>query len=416
MRPRARAPLCVREAALEVARRPVRSLLVLQAIILGSAAGIFPRAIYRGSREAALTRSGEYASDRVIVGAADGEGPVLPSWEAIDELLRERPEISAAAGIAEREIEGSSAFLLGADRRDLDARRLVLRAGRNFSEDEISSGAPVCILEAQAAKRLFPSGDPLEKTLELPGSEPLRVIGVLRERPRSVLRSDELGLDKDHALGLFAQAVFASLGVAPADLAWLNADGNVLVPWRRLGAAPRWLVLRIAPERVRTAIPDLQRHFALRGLDVVVYANVALQIFTAPELEALVSVSRDIFLLCLFMGVVVVANVALLSVRERRREIAIRRAEGATTADIVLQFLVESGVFCTAGAAIGVPLGILLAWARVSLDPSVLVRWAIPWRDVAATFAATFAGGLAAGIAPAWRAARLDPVEVFSRA
>ena len=97
-------------------------------------------------------------------------------------------------------------------------------------------------------------------------------------------------------------------------------------------------------------------------------------------------------------------------------EIAIRRCEGAQTSDIMTQFMLETSLFCGAGALMGIPLGIFLAWVRASLDPAALLTWALPWHHIMVTTLSVFAGGLVAGLAPAWRASRLDPVEVLSRA
>jgi len=76
-----RPPLCIREAVLGAARRPLRSLFVLQAIIWGSAAAVFPQALFTGTREASLSRAGQLAADRII--AASPDGPVLTSWDEI---------------------------------------------------------------------------------------------------------------------------------------------------------------------------------------------------------------------------------------------------------------------------------------------------------------------------------------------
>ena len=149
--PHVRAPLCVREALLSVLRRPFRSLLVLQAIIWGSAAAIFPHAIFKGSREAGLTRSGEFASDRVIV--TSPSGTVFDTWEEIDALKNNNQGIQFITGLSPQ-VHNSNLFV-GTDTHNLDARRMVTAAGRNFTKDEIDQGAPVCILEAKAAERLF---------------------------------------------------------------------------------------------------------------------------------------------------------------------------------------------------------------------------------------------------------------------
>ena len=412
---RLRTPLCLREAAQTLLKRPMRSFLVLQAVVWGTAAAIFPQALYEGSREAAFSRSGEFATDRIIV-ASQG-APVCPKWEDVPPLEDAHPSIEVLTGVSM--VREKRFFLVGTDRSNLLARRHLLAAGRNFSAEEITSGADVCLLEADIARILFPDTAPagvIDKTVELADGRTLRVIGVLKARPRDLLSMDEFGTDKNHALSFFAEAMFAELGVLPTGLAWLNSERNVLVPWKVLKIPPRWIILRTQPEEVPAVMDDLKERFAEAGTSPVMYSNVVLSAILAPEMEGILGLSRDIFAICLLVGIVVVANVMLMSVNERRMEIAIRRCEGAQTSDIMAQFMLETSLFCAAGALMGIPLGIFLAWARASLDPAALLTWALPWHHILVTTVCVSAGGLVAGLAPAWRASRLDPVEVLSRA
>ena len=98
---------------------------------------------------------------------------------------------------------------------------------------------------------------------------------------------------------------------------------------------------------------------------------------------------------------------------ERQREIAIRRVEGARRWHIALQFVVETGTICTVGAVVGVPLGILIAIIRCALEPLGSVTWAFPPVEVSVLVATVTLIGLLGGLLPAWRAMRVDPVEML---
>jgi putative ABC transport system permease protein len=109
----------------------------------------------------------------------------------------------------------------------------------------------------------------------------------------------------------------------------------------------------------------------------------------------------------LIVGGIVIMNIMLVSVTERTREIGIRKAMGARRQDVLLQFLIESGIMALAGGIIGVVLGIGLAKGITALIgmPSSVKLWA-----VAAALVVSASTGVFFGVYPAKRAARLDPI------
>jgi len=109
------------------------------------------------------------------------------------------------------------------------------------------------------------------------------------------------------------------------------------------------------------------------------------------------------------VGAIVIMNIMLVSVTERTKEIGIRKSLGARQIDILKQFLVEAVTMATIGGAVGIfiawVVGILVtAW----VFPTYLSVWAI-----GGALAVSLIVGIASGIFPAWRAARLDPIEAL---
>ena len=197
----------------------------------------------------------------------------------------------------------------------------------------------------------------------------------------------------------------------------LAPDQTVFMPiaavMRAAGAKIREAVARthdgVSPEAARLGV---ERYFQRVRPDLPVTAATASQLIArmrsqgrlfAVLLGAIAAVS-------LIVGGVGVMNVMLMSVRERRAEIGLRRAIGARRRDVVQQFVFESAALCLAGGILGVALGIMAAWGicRFAGWP-----FSISIAAVVAGLAVATAAGISFGLYPALRASRLDPIEAL---
>ena len=112
----------------------------------------------------------------------------------------------------------------------------------------------------------------------------------------------------------------------------------------------------------------------------------------------------------LVVGGIVIMNIMLVSVTERTKEIGIRKSIGARRRDILKQFLAESTMLSLTGGGIGVAIAYLLATLVATLTP---VPTSLPWVAVAVALFVSGSVGLVSGVYPAWKAARLDPIEAL---
>jgi putative ABC transport system permease protein len=172
-----------------------------------------------------------------------------------------------------------------------------------------------------------------------------------------------------------------------------------------------WVFLRVDPRGVSDTADRVRDALARRGKAALTLYPLVLPVLMGKDVDRFAAVSLAMFLACLVMGAVVMMNLGLLNVLARRREIAIRRTEGATARDIGRQFLAEGFFLAIIGAGLGCALGIVLAIVRASLEPTTGFTWTFPYVEAAAAVAVALLVGTLASVLPAWRASRNDPIE-----
>lgn len=113
--------------------------------------------------------------------------------------------------------------------------------------------------------------------------------------------------------------------------------------------------------------------------------------------------------IALLVGAIVIMNIMLVAVTERTREIGIRKSLGARQSDILKQFLLESATLSAIGGIIGLILAVLLGY----IVSAFVIQTKIPWWSAVLAIGVSALVGIAAGLYPAWKAARLDPIEAL---
>jgi putative ABC transport system permease protein len=265
----------------------------------------------------------------------------------------------------------------------------VLVDGRWFSNTENEDKAMVCVVGDSVVENYFPYETPIGKTLEIGGNE-FTVIGTLQKR----------------------EQLFGGGGGN-------NDQSNII--YMPMGAALRLkpyaddlFILSVAkPERIQDAknqIEDLLRvrrkvpfgepnNFGMETAASIIEQFNSIIAMTAIAMVVISSVG-------LMIGGIGVMNIMLVSVTERTREIGIRKAIGAKKTDILLQFLIEAATLTGIGGLIGLFIGWLLTFLVRLIMPSYVPLWA-----PILGFCASVGIGLVFGLFPAWKAARLDPIE-----
>ena len=259
--------------------------------------------------------------------------------------------------------------------------------GRFFSAAESEGGRPVCVIGSEVATNLFPRESPLGKRIAI-GQQLFEVVGVLEKQGslfgdfdnQAVIPLQQMTADFRHTRDL------EMIQVKVKDVTDLeNAKEELRNIMRR--------VRRLAP-----ADPD---DFAINQQD---------QILTMVHRVTGTMAAVGLFItgLSLFVGGIGIMNIMFVSVAERTREIGIRKAIGAKRRTILLQFLTEAATICLMGGTIA--LGI--AWP-VTLVMKRFLPVSLSLPIVGIALLVSLITGLLSGFFPAWRAARMDPVEAL---
>jgi putative ABC transport system permease protein len=263
--------------------------------------------------------------------------------------------------------------------------------GRFFTDAENSTRADLAVIGRDVANTLFPNFNAIDKEITINGRN-YRVIGVLRQRD-----------------------MFLSPAEDPN-----NENKAVYIPYETIrkvypNVKENFVMAQAAPGKMDQAVDEIRQ--ILRRQRKVAYNqpdNFGIQT-SEGLIQQFKSITSGLFLLMvsissvgLLIGGIGVMNIMLVSVTERTREIGVRKAIGAKRRDIILQFLVEAATLTGVGGL----LGILLGWIAAEIVKLILPTFVPIWAPVAG-FVVSVGLGLVFGLWPAWKAARLDPIEAL---
>ncbi len=301
-------------------------------------------------------------------------------------LLRGVSPIVSGGGAVRFENRQRDTMVIGVGPAFSDLRNMHVDVGSFIREEDVDSRRRVVVLGRLVVKELFGDENPLGKPVRIADGR-FRVVGILEHKGTS------LGFDLDDLV--FIPATTAQ------DLFGQESLTQIVTAAR-------------SKDEVTVAIDEIEetlarrrngdKTFTVQSQDDLMNVFGTLTRAMTWALLAIASVS-------LVVGGIGIMNIMFVSVRERTREIGVRRALGATRLDVLLQFLIESLVLATAGGLVGLGLGLGVVRLVNAYAPSVPLRFS-PW-IAAIAFGAAFLVGVVSGVVPARRAARLDPVDAL---
>jgi putative ABC transport system permease protein len=270
--------------------------------------------------------------------------------------------------------------------------------GRFLDEEDARRAAPVCVLGEGVASALFPGRSPLGAYVKV-NEQWLEVVGVVGPQLSSPGGVDGLPAEDRNNL-IYVPLWAAILRLENASSGFRDEIDGLYLQLESAGASVT------SARTVRGLLNETHRGEG--DFSVVVPAELLAEQRRTQRIFQMVMVA--IASISLLVGGIGIMNIMLASVLERTREIGVRRAVGATQAEVVRQFLIESTLISGAGGLVGVIVGVALS--RVV---AYLAGWTtvITPASVVLAFTVSMAVGLVFGVYPARKAARLDPVKAL---
>jgi len=348
---------------------------------------VFPGATHRdGVRQGAVTTLTSDDSTAV--------GKECPS------VLATSPIVGASAQVIYGNVNWSPKEMFGVGPDYLIVRNWDLRLGGYFSEQDVTTANKVCVIGQTIAEKLFQTLDPIGKTIRI-RNIPFRVVGVLAKKGANIV-----GDDQDDILLMPFTTVRKRLSGSS-----FNNINAILVSARSVD------VMASAENEIKNLLSGRHRIPPGQPTDFNVQNTTEIANVFGIVTGTITAMLAAIAGISLLVGGVGIMNIMLVSVTERTREIGVRMAVGATSHDILLQFLLESMLLSTIGGIIGLLLGIAGSTGITMLINSMSpgVKWPIVVSIPAAVVAIIFAAGVGIffGFYPARRASLLDPIDAL---
>jgi putative ABC transport system permease protein len=376
----------------------VRAVLTSIGVIIGSASIVLVVTVALTSRKYVISQIEAVGSNLVwaeMVKTPDKVQPLshrltLADMTAVKESI---PGVVAVAGIVDMPMtvvvggQTRPVSLIGVTDGYQQIRRLVVLRGRYFDAGDTESHGKVCLITKQLSDRVFGVDNPVGRSIRM-GELTFTVIGVFKERAATYGLTE---LQKESVL------------ITQPLMRYYTGQGVLNVVYAQASSPDEVDNLEAQMTRVLKGRHPAEANYDVQTLTAILEAARTIS-------KALTAVLVIIAFIALLISGVGIMNIMLVTVRERTREIGIRKAIGAPQREILAQFLIEAFLISGGGAVLGILIGLAIPVGVQQLLPGNL-RVPISGMSVVVAFLVSCSTGLFFGWLPANQAAKLDPVE-----
>lgn len=385
-----------------------RAILTTLGIVIGITSVVLMSTAIKGIDNAFQTGVSSLGSDNLYIDKWEWFNNDIPWWELrnrknlrLDDYEKYRELAQLPAAIAptvwsnqtvkykDRTVE--LIMVQGTNHDYINTTNLTFNEGRFFNEYESNGGRQVVVIGFEIAKNLFPRGNALGEDVKIRGHK-FKVVGILSEQGSWVMGQfnpdKQIFMPIQNVFKYFQNEFFRSITIN------VKAQNSLMV------------------EATKEEAIGIMRK--IRGLK---YNQI--NDFSINQQEGLLNTINEtvgviqiagLFItgLALFVGAVGIMNIMFVSVKERTKEIGIRKAIGAKRRSILGQFLTESAIICLIGGLIGLLLAVILSMIVNQFLPT-----SVQAETVVLAIFISLITGVISGFAPAFTASKLDPVEAL---
>ncbi len=440
----------VKSALIAICRNPTRTFLTTLGIVIGISSVIALMEIGNGASEVLAKNFAEMGANTIRVfpgtiirggvnsGTAARANLTLKDLNAIlkncPHILSGTPFLSVRGQIIHGGRNWNPYFISGVNEDYFEIAGRKVEEGEPFTASHVRRGSKVCLVGETIVRELYNGENPIGKDLRIQNVV-FKVIGVLKAKGANMM-----GMDQDDCViapwtavkmrlrGAGSTSISSASSSASVETSTAATDtyvGSVSLyapklanmPPVRFGNVDSFLLSAVSADSVYKAINEVAltlRESHKLADDVDDDFRIRAMAEFADMLKSSTKTTTNLLLCVAFISLVVggvgIMNIMLVSVTERTREIGLRMAVGARGSDILRQFLIESIVICLVGGIIGV-----FAGHAFSLLMSHVMGWpvAVSYVAIVISFGVSALVGIIFGYYPAWKAARLDPIEAL---
>ncbi|HEY3914147.1 MAG TPA: ABC transporter permease, partial [Verrucomicrobiae bacterium] len=328
---------------------------------------------------------------------SDNKRPVITREQARDveremtEAQAIAPNVGTTQAVWYKNRRASRVQIIGSTDQFLATSGFDIAEGRYLTSAEAEGGRPICVIGNDVATNLFHNESPIGKKIDI-GARRLSVIGVLAKR------GSFLGMDSfDNEVIIPIQQFLTGYMRRPSfDIQVKVRDITHLDDAKE--------ELRGLLRKIRHVAPGDPDNFSINQQEQF------LETFNKVT-GTIATVGLLITGMSLFVGGIGIMNIMFVSVAERTREIGVRKAIGAKQRTILLQFLIEAATICLLGGLAGLTITYLLTLVLSGAFPYFPITMSMPVMVLA--IVTSVITGVLSGFAPAWRAARMNPVDAL---